>query len=80
MEEVNVGLHEKIIVYYTLKNLPKEYDMIKQVILNKRKLPSSLELESHLLNEEMAQKQDGTQGGNAEALTLKYHHNNSRRP
>ena len=29
MEEVDVGQSEKVIVYHTLKNLPKEYDMIK---------------------------------------------------
>jgi hypothetical protein len=29
MEEIDVGLHEKIVVYYTLKNLSNEFDMIK---------------------------------------------------
>ena len=33
MEEVEVGLPEKVIVYHTLKNLPSEYDTFKQVIL-----------------------------------------------
>ena len=31
MEEVEVGLLEKVIVYHTLKNLSSEYDMLKQV-------------------------------------------------
>ena len=29
MEEVKVGLPEKVIVYHTLKNHPSEYDMLK---------------------------------------------------
>ena len=36
MEEVEVGLPEKVIIYYTLKNLPSGYDMLKQVILHER--------------------------------------------
>jgi hypothetical protein len=54
--------------------------MIKQVILNERKPPSYLELESRLLNEEMACKQDDGQGKDTEALALMYRNNNSRRP
>jgi hypothetical protein len=80
MEEVDVGLPEKVIVYHTLKNLPKEYDMIKQVILNERKPPSYLELESRVLNEEMARRQDGAHGSDAEALAVTYRQSNSRRP
>jgi hypothetical protein len=29
MEEVNVGLSEKVIVHHTLKNLPRDYNTIK---------------------------------------------------
>ena len=29
MEEVEVGLPKKVIVYHTLKNLPSEYDTFK---------------------------------------------------
>ena len=53
MEEVEVGLPEKVIVYHTLKNLPSEYHTFKQVILHKRKPPTYLELEARLLNEEL---------------------------
>ena len=35
MEEVKVGLPEKVIVYHILKNLPSEYNTFKQVILHK---------------------------------------------
>jgi hypothetical protein len=75
MEEVDVGLPEKVIVYHILKNLPRDYNTIKQVILNERKPPSYLELESRLLNEEMARKQDGSQESDTEALVLTYHNN-----
>ena len=53
MEEVEVGFPKKVIVYYTLKNLPSDYDMVKQVILHEGKLPTYIELEARLLNEEM---------------------------
>jgi hypothetical protein len=56
LEEVEVGLPEKVIVYHTLKNLPREFDTIKQVILSTKPQPTYLELESRLLNEEMARK------------------------
>jgi hypothetical protein len=52
LEEVELPLPERILVFYTLKNLPKEYDVIKQIILNESKLPTYLELELRLLNEE----------------------------
>ena len=39
LEEVDVGLPEKVIVCYTLKNLSREFDTIKQVILNTKPQP-----------------------------------------
>ena len=36
MEEVEVGLPKKVVVYHTLKNLPNDYDTFKQVILHER--------------------------------------------
>ena len=36
MEEIDVSLPKKVVVYYTLKNLPSHYDMIKQVILHEK--------------------------------------------
>ena len=56
MEEVEVRLPEKVIVYHTLKNLKSHYDMLKQVILHERRSPSYLELEARLLNEKMTRK------------------------
>ena len=31
LEEVDVNIPEDIIVYYTLKNLPKEYEIFKRM-------------------------------------------------
>ena len=56
LEELDVPLPEKILVAYILKNLPPEYDMVKQIIMNERKLPSYLDLEARLLNEETTKK------------------------
>ena len=77
MEEVEVGLLEKVIVYHTLKNLPSDYDMIKQVILHERRLPTYLELEAPLLNEEMSTL--STSHDQPEALATS-HRNFSRQP
>ena len=54
--EVDAGLSEKVIVYHMLKNLPREFDTVKQVILRAKPQPTYLELVSRLLNEEMARK------------------------
>jgi hypothetical protein len=50
MEEVEVGLLEKIVVYHTLKNLPREFNIIKQIILSTKLQPNYHELEPYLLN------------------------------
>jgi hypothetical protein len=84
LEELDVPLPEKIMVAYTLKNLPPEYDMIKQIIMNEHKLPSYLDLEARLLNEETAKKTQNYQEKEAEALLSyrtghrrPYHHGGS---
>ncbi len=56
LEEVDLLLPERILVFYTLKNLPKEYDIVKQIICNETKLRSYSELESRFLNEETSRK------------------------
>ena len=58
LEEVDIPLLDKIIVYYILKYLPHEYGIIKQINLKERKLSSNLKLKSRLLNEKMAIKID----------------------
>lgn len=46
LDKVRVPLPEEVMTYYTLKNLPKEFDVTKQLILNERKLLSYKELEA----------------------------------
>jgi hypothetical protein len=77
LEELGIPLPEPIVVYYIVDNLPKEYDIQKQMILSRDNLPGYLELESKLLAEEMSRKTD--QKNDGEALAA-YSGNNSRRP
>lgn len=53
LQDVNVVLPKDIVVWIVVKNLPKKYDITKQMILNERP-PSYIELEMRLLNEESA--------------------------
>lgn len=50
IEEVDVGLSKKLILYWKLKNLPSNYDTIKQVISNEKSLPLYIEVKLRLLN------------------------------
>jgi hypothetical protein len=43
LEDVGVSLPDRLVVQYTLKNLPKDYDILKQMILGD-KLPSYFDL------------------------------------
>ena len=52
LEEVDVNIPEDIIVYYTLKNLPKEYEIFKRMQIAAQKLPTYEELEAKLISEE----------------------------
>ena len=78
MEEVEVGLPKKVIVYHTLINLPSDYDMLKQVILHERRSPSYLGLEARLLNEEISRK--NCSQNQTEALAISHCRGFSRRP
>ena len=68
LEELGIPLPEPIVVYYTIKNLPMEYDIQKQMILSKEVLPGYLELESRLLAEEMVRKVDHRDEKEGDAL------------
>ena len=68
VEELDVPLPKRILVAYTLKNLLPKYDMVKQIIMNERKLPSYLDLEARLLNEETSKKMQHNQERDTEAL------------
>ena len=48
LEEVGFLLRESIVCYYIMNNLSKEYEVIKQMILNNKTLPLYIELESRL--------------------------------
>lgn len=54
IEEVDVGLSKKLILYWKLKNLPSNYDTIKQVISNEKSLPLYIEVKLRLLNQQMS--------------------------
>ena len=56
LEEVEVVIPEKIIVYYTLKNLPKEYEIFKRMQIAGQSLPTYEQLEAKLISEETALK------------------------
>ena len=68
LEELDVLLPHKILVAYTLKNLPPEYDTVKHIIMNERKLPSYLDPEARLLNEETTKKMQHNEERDTEAL------------
>ena len=78
--ELDVPLPKKILVVYMLKNLPLEYDMVKQIIMNERKLPSYLDLEARLLNEETSKKTQQNQERDIEMLFSFRSGSGQRRP
>lgn len=70
LEEVDVILPEDIIMYYTIQNLPKEYEMFKHTLLNTQQLPPYKELESILINKELPLKMNTHDG--AEAILVQH--------
>ena len=44
LEEVDVNIPEDIIVYYTLKNIPKEYDIFRRMEIAAQSLPTYKQL------------------------------------
>jgi len=65
LEEVEVKIPEDIIVYYTLKNLPKEYEIFKRMQIAAQSLPTYEQLEAKLISLQ------GNGGGNDNKLTKK---------
>ena len=80
LEEVGVIIPEDIIVYYTLKNLPKEYEIFRRMQIGAQKLPSYEELEAKLISEETSIKMETQQQEDGEAFFLRRDRNNGRRP
>lgn len=46
LEEVKVVLHDQVVVYYTLKNLPKDYDIVCRMLMENSILSLFDEMES----------------------------------
>ena len=76
LEDAGVPLPEDAVVWYTLKNLPQEYDIVKQMILCDS-LPTYNKRKVQLLSEEMSRKVKKNEEKDSEALAVS--HNNSRR-
>ena len=77
LEEVEVNIPEDVIVFYTLKNLPKEYEIFKRMQIAAQKLPTYEQLEAKLISEETALKMEN-QKEDGEALFV--HRDRNRRP
>ena len=77
LEEVEVIIPEDIIVYYTLKNLPKEYEIFRRMQIVAQTLPTYEQLEAKLISEETAIRMENQQQEEGEALFL--HRNPGRR-
>lgn len=69
LEEVSVPLPEEIVVYYTVKHLPKEYKICRRMLMNGEQLREYEVLESHLLSEEISLNIDTEENG-VEALVV----------
>ena len=78
LEEVGVNIPEDIIVYYTLKNLPKEYEIFKRMQIGAQSLPTYEQLEAKLITEEAFIKFESQQKEEGEAFFS--HHDRFRRP
>ena len=67
LEDAGVSLPHDVVVWYTLKNLLKEYDIVKQMILCNF-LPTYTKMELRLLSEEMSRKIQKRDKKESEAL------------
>ena len=70
LQEVEVNIPEDIIVYYTLKNLPKEYEIFKQMQIAAQKLPTYEQQEAKLILEETSIKMEHQNQEDGEAFLL----------
>lgn len=78
LEEVEVNIPEDVIVFYTLKNLPKEYEIFKRMQIAAQTLPTFEQLEAKLISEETALKMENEQKEDSEALFV--HRDRNKRP
>ena len=78
LEEVEVVIPEDIIVYYTLKNLPKEYEIFRRMQITAHTFPTYEQLEAKLISEETAIRMENQQQEEGEALL--FHRNPGKIP
>ena len=78
LEEVEVTMPESVIVFYMLKNLPKEYEIFKRMQIAAQTLPTYEQLEAKLISEETALKMENQLKEEGEALFV--HRDRNRRP
>ena len=79
LEEVDVNIPEDIIVYYTLKNMPKEYEIFKRMQIAAQKLPTYEQLEAKLIYEETSIKMEHQNQVDGEAFLLHRDRTSTRR-
>ena len=79
LEEVEVVIPKDIIVYYTLKNLPKEYEIFKRMQISAQTLPTYEQLEAKLISEETAIKMEAQCQEEGEAFFIQRDRNTGRR-
>lgn len=72
LDEVDVNIPEDIIVYYTLKNLPKGYEIFKQMQIAAQSLPTYEQFEAKLISEETSIKLESQQKEDGEAFFSHY--------
>ena len=70
LQEVEVIIPKDIIVYYTLKNLPKEYEIFRRMQIAAQTLPTYEQLKAKLISEETAIRMENQQQEEGEAFFL----------
>lgn len=68
LDDVKLPHPKRILVFYSLKNIPKQHDVIKHIVFNENKLPTYLELALRLLNDETSKKMDRSSEKESKAL------------
>lgn len=70
LEKVDVNIPEDIIIYYTLKNLPKEYKIFKRMEIVAQTLPTYEQLEAKFILEETSIRMETQQIEDGEAFSF----------
>ena len=78
LDEVDVNTPEDIIVYYTLKNMPKEYEIFKRMQIAAQTLSFYEQLEAKLISKETSIRLETQQKEDGEPFFL--HRDRRRRP